>query len=78
MINIQNYWRKFVVLFAIYLIGALFFITNEKSSNILQNAPQPTSKISSTFVSNNLPELKQGIYKNALSGEDANVGVGRS
>ena len=51
-------------------MGALFFITNKKSSNILENAQEPNSKISSSFITNDLPKLKQGIYERAHSGKD--------
>ena len=73
MISVQNRWKKFVVLFTICLMGALFFITNRKSSNIPQNAQEPNSKLSSSFVANNLPELKKGIYERTHSGKDAKI-----
>ena len=56
-------------------MGALFLITNKKSSNLLQNADfirdqEPNSEISSSFISKNLPELKQEIYERAQSSKD--------
>ena len=56
-------------------MGALFLVTNKKSSNFLQNADfirakEPNSKISSSFIAKNLPELKQEIYERAQNSED--------
>ena len=72
MISIQNLRRKSVLPIAILLMGALFLITNKKSSNLLQNAEfiraqEPNSEISSSFIFKNLPELKQEIYERAQS-----------
>ena len=75
MISIQNFRRKFVLPFGLLLLGALFLITNKKSSNLLQNADfnrakEPNSKILSSFITKNLPELKQEIYERAQSSKD--------
>ena len=40
---------------------------------MLRNAQEPNSKISSSFVANNIPELKLGIYKTAHSGKDGKI-----
>ena len=75
MISIQNLRRKSVLPITILLMGALFLITNKKSSNSLQNADfirhqESNSEISSSFISKNLPELKQEIYERARSSKD--------
>ena len=56
-------------------MGALFFFTNEKSSNtnMLQNAQEPNSEMSSSIIATNLPELKQGIYERADSRINAKI-----
>ena len=75
MISIQNLRRKSVLPITILLMGALFLITNKKSSNLLQNADfirnqEPDSVISSSFISKNLAELKHEIYERAQSSKD--------
>ena len=78
MISSQNLLRKFFLPIVIFLTGALFFITNKKSSNMLQNADlnfdqESNRNISSSFIANNLPELEQDIYERAQSGKDVKV-----
>ena len=73
MICTQNRCRKFFLPIAILLMGALFFIRNEKLSNMLQNAQELNSKKSSSFATYNLPELKQGTYERTYSGKDAKI-----
>ena len=75
MISIQNFRRKFVLPFGLLLLGALFLITNKKSSHLLQNEDfirdqAPNSKILSSFISKNLPELKQEIYQRAQASKN--------
>ena len=56
-------------------MGALFFFTNKKTSNtnMLQNAQEPNSKMSSSIIANNLPGLKHGINERADSRINAKI-----
>ena len=78
MISTQNLLRKFLLPIVIVLTGALLFITNKKSSNMLQNADlnfgqEFNSNISSSLIANILPELNQDIYESARSGKDVKI-----
>ena len=82
MISSQDLLRKFFLPIVIFLTGVLFFITNKKSSNILQNADlnfdqESNHNISSSFIANNLPELKQDIYERAQPGKDVKVEIAK-
>ena len=72
MIHIKRFLWTFFLLIAIFLIRALFFITNEESSKIKH---QQSSTISSSFISNSIPEMKQGIYEGEQSGKSVKVEI---
>ena len=78
MISTQNLLRKFFLPIIIFLTGALFFIKNEKLSNMLQNADlkfgqESNSNTSSSLIASSLPELKQDIYQRVRSGKEFKV-----
>ena len=72
MINIKRFLWMFFLLIASFLISALFVITNKESSKI-KHQQSPT--ISSSFVSNSIPELKHGINEREQSGKSVKVEI---